>query len=604
MNIISPEFSFLDFDYSEYSDACDAEALNALPACNLGIKGQIEIETTEDLATTEPIYVGIADMDCNLIYDEDIQVTPICSNYKFYTTYEGSEVPATDPNSLCYTGDAEPTETQEFVTNPFDLITSADLEFELEFSPAGYQLQFYIEDKIYIIQYGLIQPSYEYTQSGNVYFVFIRIDFGDNAITRGYFLDFLNEVIDINHGTTSSLATDLFTIADMPAGSYLNNRGFIDNIASVTASTNVGEFFYWNSGQINYFTHNASVVPLYSFEDALTNGNSYRFKFYYTSFYNDMTGIVTFDDGTNPPTTINVAFDSFDGIIDVTFTSALTTTHTITLEIDDYQGHLNGLAIQKIEKYDTVMFQVVTNISGNVPTGLYSKSEMLALISEILGFDFDCEFTSCCEVPEIEFETTPYNDQYYIYKLTPYWRKAFVNFPELELDTINVDCFTYAILDSDKNMVACSNLFEKVEDCCYVTKIEYSNNEDAFGFSYPTGVTNTVQFPFFLNSPKYPTTEKIYKQTNGIYKRLSADIEKEYDCETDYIQESYHDKLITALKHDTLIVTSNRLGFTAQMSQQGDYTPDWNSKIDFTAKAEFKLRKYFNGKNNNCGTNC
>jgi hypothetical protein len=153
-------------------------------------------------------------------------------------------------------------------------------------------------------------------------------------------------------------------------------------------------------------------------------------------------------------------------------------------------------------------------------------------------------------------------------------------------------------------LVACSNLFEKVEDCCFVTKIEYSNNEDAFGFTYPTGVTNSVNFPFFLHSPQYPTTEKIYKQTNGQYRRLSADIEKEYECETDYIQESYHDKLITALKHDTLIVTSNRLGFTTQMSQQGDYSPDWNSKIEFTSKAEFKLKKYFNGKNSNCGANC
>lgn len=608
MNIISPEFSFLNFNYNEYSDACDAEQLNALPVCNdLSIKAQIEVETSEDLLVSEnPIYIAIADTDCNVIYDEDIEVQPICSKYKFLTTFEDEIVNETNPYNLCNTDDETPTETQDFVTNPFDEITGTDITFQITF-PKEEQLQLYIENNIYVIQWKYAGAgSYTYTQVDNVYFVIVSsAGVGDDTMSRNRFLDFLNEVIDVKHGTTSSLSSPTFTIADIPTGSYINNSfDFVNTLTGVTASTNVGKLFYWNNGQIIYFTKELADT-LFSFESSLDFAESYRFKIYYTSFYNDITGSITFDDGTNPPTVVNISFDSYDGFIDVSYIATFTSIHTITIEFTDLNGHLNGLNIQKIEQYDTVFFNVTDNISGNIPVALYSKTELIDLISSLLGFDFDCEFTSCCEIPDIEFVVTlPNDDSDYLYKLSPYWQKGFVDFPELDLDTINTDCFTYAILDKDKNLIACSNLFEKVTDCCYVSKIEYSNNEDAFGFTYPTGVTNSINFPFFLHSPQYPTTEKIYKQTNGQYKRLSADIEKEYNCETDYIQESYHDKLITALKHDTVIVTSNRLGFTTQMSQQGDYSPDWNSKIDFTSKAEFKLRKYFNGKNNNCGTNC
>ncbi len=611
MNIISPEFSFLDFSYID-SDNCGNDTYFILPVCNdLSIKAQIEIELSpyEELSTEEnPLYIALCDSDCNIIYDDDIEVDPICSLYKFVQLFEDEPVPPTQPDNLCYTGDEEPTVVQDFVINPFDEITSADLEFDLELSPLGNQLQLYIGGNVYIFEWSADAPDvigYDYIQIGNVYFVRILNDGGDTQ-KRTNLLDALQVIVDVNEGTTTSLSSPTFTIADIPTGSYLNNYLFIENISTVTTSTNIGQYFYYNNGSMHYFINvgNTPTDLLYSFETNLVGTLSYRFKFHYNSFYNDMTGNVVIFDGTTT-TTIPIEFNEYNGIIDVSYTALVSIAHTITLEVDN-QSHKNGLSISKIEQYDTVFFNVTTNVSGNVPVANYSKAELIALISEILGFDFDCEFESCCEVPDIAFQVRLQGDDaaFYDFQLTKYWRKGFIDFPALDLDVITESCFTYAILDADKNLIACSNLFQKTDDCCYVSKIEYSNNEDAFGFTYPTGVTNSINFPFFLHSPKYPTTEKIYKQTNGIYKRLSADIEKEYDCETDYIEEYIHDKLITALKHDTVIITSNRLEFTSQMSQQGDYSPDWNSKIDFTSKAEFKLRKYFNGKNNNCGSNC
>lgn len=605
MNIISPEFSFLDFNYID-NDVCDNQSIVSLPVCNdLSIKAQFSIDSETETQTTQPLYVAIADEDCNVILDDDIEITPICSKYKFYTTYEEAEVLDTNPYNLCNTSNNDPILTQEFTINPFDLITSDDFSFELTF-PKQTQLQLYIQTKKYILEWNT-SASTEINQLDNVYFVKIGYSGADTSSgRRTKFLSFLNDVIDVNHGTTSSLSVGVFTIEDIPEASYLNNSyGFINSESTTDVSGNIGKDFYWEYDSIKFQSIGTPVTPLFSFEVALTYTDAYDFRYKYSALYTDFEGTITIDNGIDPPTVKNILFDSYSGEVTISYFATTTGTHTVTIEITNFGEHKNGLTINSIEQYNTVIFNVTNNISGNIPIGSYGKSELIALISSILGFDFDCEFTSCCEVPEIEFNILLADDDtIYNYKLSSYWEKGFINFPELPLDSINNDCFTYAILDSEKNLIACSNLFHKEDDCCYITKIEYSNNEDSFGFTYPEGVTNMVSLPFFLHSPSYPTTEKIYKQTNGVYKRLSADIEKEYECETDYFNEAIHDKLITALKHDIIIVTSNRLGTEDQMTQQGDYNLNWNSNIEFTAMAEFKLKKYFNGKNSNCGANC
>lgn len=605
MNIISPEFSFLDFNYID-NDVCDNQSIVSLPVCNdLSIKAQFSIDSETETQTTQPLYVAIADEDCNVILDDDIEITPICSKYKFYTTYEEAEVLDTNPYNLCNTSNNDPILTQEFTINPFDLITSDDFSFELTF-PKQTQLQLYIQTKKYILEWNT-SASTEINQLDNVYFVKIGYSGADTSSgRRTKFLSFLNDVIDVNHGTTSSLSVGVFTIEDIPEASYLNNSyGFINSESTTDVSGNIGKDFYWEYDSIKFQSIGTPVTPLFSFEVALTYTDAYDFRYKYSALYTDFEGTITIDNGIDPPIVKNILFDSYSGEVTISYFATTTGTHTVTIEITNFGEHKNGLTINSIEQYKTVIFNVTNNISGNIPIGSYGKSELIALISSILGFDFDCEFTSCCEVPEIEFNILLADDDtIYNYKLSSYWKKGFINFPELPLDSINNDCFAYAILDSEKKLIACSNLFHKEDDCCYITKIEYSNNEDSFGFTYPEGVTNMVSLPFFLHSPSYPTTEKIYKQTNGIYKRLSADIEKEYECETDYFNEQIHDKLITALKHDIIIVTSNRLGITDQMTQQGDYNLNWNSKIEFTAMAEFNLKKYFNGKNSNCGANC
>ncbi len=605
MNITSPELSFLSFN-PEIQQDCNADIELALPVCDtLAVKAQILVDTETDTLTTDKLYVAICDDSCNVLLDENIEIQPICSKYKFYTTYEEYEVIESNPYNLCNTDNNDPILIQEFTINPFDLITSDDFSFGLTF-PKKTQLQLYVQTKKYIIEWNTA-PSTDITELDNVYYVKIGYNGADTSSGRKTkFLSFLNDVIDVNHGTTSSLSTGIFTISDIPQSSYLNNSyGFINSESTTDVSGNIGKNFYWEYDSIKFQSIGTPITPLFSFDVALTSTDSYDFRYKYSALYTDLKGTITVDNGIDPPTVKNILFDSYNGEVAISYFATTTGTHTVTIEITNFGLHKNGLTINSIKQYNTVIFNVTNNISGNIPIASYGKSELISLISSILGFDFDCEFISCCEVPAIEFDITlPDDDTLYNYKLSPYWQKGYIDYPETDIDTIASNCFTYGILNADKEVIACSNLFRKETDCCYVSRIEYSNNEDSFGFSYPTGVSNMVNLPFFLSSPNYQVKEEVYRQTDGTYKRITADIEKEYEVETDYMSEFMHDKLIVALKHDTVVVTSNRLNFESQVSQQGDYKIDWNSKIDFSAMASFKLRKYFNGKNNNCGTNC
>ena len=710
INITSPEASFLNFNYVD-TNSCDDEADIALPVCgDLSIRAQFDINSDTLLDTeTNYFYVAICDSDCNVIFDNDTYLQAICNIRRFATredTVGYPEIDDTNPINLCNEDYKTSIDEYTFAANPFNPITSTDLTFDFIFTPIGKQLQLYIQNKVYILEWDyLISGNYSYTIQDNVYFV--KIKYQTALSSKAHLRGFLQDVVDANHGTTSSFVGDTFTIADIPSGSYINNNEWVDSPATITAVNEEGKYFYWNNSALHYTALGSSLNTIsYKFEYGLTAGQAYSFKYVFNSLYTNFTGDITFDNGIDPAIIVPFSVTDYTGEIEGYLTATSTATYDVTFSITDASGHLNGFNIENINVYNTVIYDV-TSSSGTLPTlelGTYTKTQLVDAISQVLGVPFDCEYTSCCELGDLEF-TALIGETNYEFVLGNYWNKGYIDYPTIpvcdttyrynyqyitgntwdfdfcnftnayfseiyvegdatnyggititdqdelwsgimgawggttfplcvDIDTGDIyteltftvddpelglskfkmkrsilsnvcyDCFSYCILDGDKNVVACSNQFQVTTDCCYVTKLEYWNNEDAFGFSYPAGVTNTIQLPFFIHSPKHLTKEKIYRRTDGTYRRLSADIEKEYTCETDYFKEYLHDRLIVALKHDNVTITSNRLNITESVSQQGDYSMDWNAKIDFTAKAEFKLRTYFNGKNNNCGGNC
>jgi len=608
LEIISPEFSFLNFGLKEYPECYDIEPM-PLPKCgDLAIKAQIEFLTDELIPVTTPYYVAIADTACNVIEDEDINIAPICSTYKFRTFYtEEPDLPDLgDDNiyNLCY-DEGAPIETITFDTNPFDEITSTALKFNIS-SPFINGIQLYIGTKTYIIEYDTSFSGfpYNYTQVGDTYFVRLSVLIGTGFSAMQLFLE---DVVDVNHGTTSSTGIYDIEILNVPSGSYFNTYGAASSVTGTTPSTNIGRFFYYTGSGVAYknLYSTISASTYYEFQDTLSATDIVRYAIEYNAVYNDFEFEITIDDGLNPVTTIPATISEYTGNIEFTYVALNTGAHEIRLTITDNKNHREGFEILSIKKYTSTVFNVVSSMSGygyvEIPVGTYSRQELKALISAGLGFDFDCQFTSCCDVPMISFTVEPVEETSLTYELTEYWNKGFIDYPD---NPITETCFTYVILDSEKEVIACSNEFTTNVDCCFISTIEYGNNEDAFGFTYPDGVTNMIQLPFYPNKPQYKTKEDIYRTTGGRYRRLNADIEKEWTCETDYMTTDMHDKLITALKHDYVRIVSERFGIDDEVVQDGDYEVDWNEPTDFDAKAEFKVKKYFNGKNTNCGSGC
>lgn len=271
-----------------------------------------------------------------------------------------------------------------FSSNPFDLITSTDLVFEIDFTtygtgithiPTGKQLQLYCEGKTYIINWALaLSSDYEYTLIDNTYFVNILFDI---TLSGGklHLRDFLIDVFDVNHGstTTFNLGTDEITIATIPSGSYISSYDYTFSMSTVTASNNVGHWMYWNGSGICY---NSTIYTnkylqgdvYYSFEQSLTSGTEYVINIPYTITAFGIEVKITIDDGTNPPTEYTPTVTPVNGMIRLNYTALLTTTHTIKIELTEVNENtsgvcFNGLTISGITKIDKVEYE---DCDGNI----------------------------------------------------------------------------------------------------------------------------------------------------------------------------------------------------------------------------------------------
>lgn len=263
-------------------------------------------------------------------------------------------------------------------TNPFDLITSTDLDFVVDFTtiggpgnrPFGKQLQIYCEDRTYIINWSqTILSDYEYTLIDNTYFVNILFDITISG--KLHLRDFLNDVFDVNHSTTTSwdIGTDTITIANIPSGSYISNYDFASSITTVTASTNVQNWMYWNGSGICYYS--STTLPtsvLYSYEQSLTSGLIYNITIPYTITVYGIQAKITIDDGTNPPTEYTPTINPNNGTIEINFTASLTTAHTITIELTEVNENTSGVCFNAIEirqvtQIDTVEYE---DCDGNI----------------------------------------------------------------------------------------------------------------------------------------------------------------------------------------------------------------------------------------------
>jgi len=341
---------------------------------------------------------------------------------------------------------------EQFNGNPFDLITSTDLTFKLTFPVTGLW-QFYFGTKTYIIQWNIQINDYElFYQDGDLLVYTIKLDAGSSANSRASFLSFLTNIIDTDYLTTSSMdgGTFLFTIADVPAGSYLNNSyGSLNTVGAVTAG-NIGESLYWTGSSICYY----GINPEYQFSVTLGLG-IHNINIPYTVTSSNLTYSVTITDGITPLTVAGTLANP-TGSINFNYDSISADTYDVTITITDVDTVGGGLCFDNIEINKIVLIDTIEIES--------------------------CDLT----IEEIDFQVDYYGEYAVIHIDTGAY--DIPNYP---------DAFRFIITDSDADVIT-SRWYELYdEDNCEhqkYTKITWSNSCNLGELLYDYSLLNELYF--------------------------------------------------------------------------------------------------------------
>jgi len=136
------------------------------------------------------------------------------------------------------------------------------------------------------------------------------------------------------------------------------------------------------------------------------------------------------------------------------------------------------------------------------------------------------------------------------------------------------DCFRMILFNGGSAISGYSNVFVRVDDDDYSSRIEYRSREDNFGFIYfQRFFVNAVRLPFYIKDPRFAQSTNIYNRRNGSRKIVSSSVSREYALETDYITEDMHHKLVIALMHDEVYINGQLL------TKAGDYAIDWGNYL-------------------------
>jgi len=115
--------------------------------------------------------------------------------------------------------------------------------------------------------------------------------------------------------------------------------------------------------------------------------------------------------------------------------------------------------------------------------------------------------------------------------------------------------------------------------------------------------TNKIRLPFTLLKAQFPLERTAFRKANGVTQTISAVIRKTYAGETDNIPEAWHQRLIIALNHDSVFVSSDRYVGEITM-EENNYQVGWSDFKDYPfAKAEFQVQATpFDATNVNCAS--
>jgi hypothetical protein len=164
-------------------------------------------------------------------------------------------------------------------------------------------------------------------------------------------------------------------------------------------------------------------------------------------------------------------------------------------------------------------------------------------------------------------------------------------------------CFKMAadITIATQQIIAPTNTFYRSCDTCFSSVLEYTCDENAYGFNYcEADMPNRVRLPLVVTKPQFQDEESIYTRSDGSIKILKSVTKEEFEGKVDYLNKDFHERIKVALSHDNVSMESDH--YTGGLRKQGGYEIEW---IDFMmhadATAKFKaLATPYLVRNNNC----
>ena len=176
---------------------------------------------------------------------------------------------------------------------------------------------------------------------------------------------------------------------------------------------------------------------------------------------------------------------------------------------------------------------------------------------------------------------------------------------ELLNQTVYVKHSTIIFTDQYQGETVYSNLLQRVQPHKYA-EVRYSCDEDAFGFPFsPLLADGThpylqLMLPIVLRKPQLKQSDKVYETLSGKRIVIHATINKEYEAQTEYIHEDWHEKNVIALCCDNISIDGESL------VRSESYEVNWDEYTETEcgtklAMATFKMQANINQRNSNHG---
>lgn len=169
------------------------------------------------------------------------------------------------------------------------------------------------------------------------------------------------------------------------------------------------------------------------------------------------------------------------------------------------------------------------------------------------------------------------------------------------------ECFRL-ILVVDGDVVGYTQLLQHITDCNELSTISYFCNEEQFGIpftNYLSMITHGIKrgavnqtIPILLTNPQFAQKDKIYEKLNGEQVVLFSSITKEYECETDYIPEEWHERIMIALACDEVYINGERVTKSENYDIDHEHCTMSDCGVRLT-RATFKVKTNITQRNSN-----